>query len=266
MADDPAPPRCDGWGRSASATSTSREALTRARAGRPGTRTARGSASGARTGRSRSCCTPSPTSENVVGFLFGRGTDGARATRRVTGVTNPAPINGSTQRRPVSDDTATTSSSSRRRTTGWGQWPCRRLARPRVEAKRRVVRRHEGGVRTDSHDPPVEAHDDVEDVFAIRVLEEEQNRDDKHEDVDDAAPAVLPGPADTCASEYRCESVLRYAEQPPADQREPLPLPLRVVDLEPCRVVGLLAERERRVAVGGEGAVAVEPDAPRPAQ
>ena len=73
---------------------------------------------------------------------------------------------------------------------------------------------------------------------------------------------VGPGAAD----EHGDDQVLRQREQPPLHEHEPAGERLGVLDLEPRRVVGHVLERERRVLVGAERAVAVEADAPRPAQ
>ena len=64
------------------------------------------------------------------------------------------------------------------------------------------------------------------------------------------------------AGEDAGDAELRDAEQPPPDQREAAAQVLRVVDFEPRRVLGNIAERERRILVGAESAEGVERDAP----
>src|SRR5579875_890849 len=83
------------------------------------------------------------------------------------------------------------------------------LARPRVEPERRVLGRQEDRVGTGPPHPPVQPHDDVEDVAAVRVAEEE------HQHPEDAAEEAARAPALEDAGDH----VLRDAEEPPAEQR-----------------------------------------------
>src|SRR5579862_191933 len=139
-----------------------------------------------------------------------------------------------------------------------------RFRRARVEPERRVQRRHQGGGRADADDPAVRAHDDVEDVPRVAVLEEQQQRRDEDEQPDD--PAAVAAPPEAAARQQARDRELRYADQPPPDQRQPAPLPLRVVDLDPGRVGRHDLQRERRILIGAERRVAVERDAPAPAK
>ena len=74
-----------------------------------------------------------------------------------------------------------------------------------------------------------------------------------------------PTPYATTAGEQRDDQVVRDGEQPPLHQHQAAREVLGVVDVQVCRVVGRLRERERRVAVGAER-VGVVGDAPAPAQ
>src|SRR5436309_1055095 len=62
-----------------------------------------------------------------------------------------------------------------------------------------------------------------------------------------STPIRLGIPQYAIASIMAGDRVLRDAEQPPADHRQPSPLALRVVDLEACRIIGDLSQREGRV-------------------
>src|SRR5215212_3152791 len=59
---------------------------------------------------------------------------------------------------------------------------------------------------------------------------------------------------------------MRQGKQPPFYEYEPAREGLRVLDVEAGWIVGNVLERERRVLVGAQCAVAVEADAPGPAQ
>ena len=143
-----------------------------------------------------------------------------------------------------------------------------------VESERWIGVRHQEDVRRDPHDPAVEAEDEVEEPAGIPRRVQERDCCEQHEDADEPAgippvPAVvlsLAGRGAGAADEDPDQDVLGDCEQPPLHEHEPPREPLRVRDGERRRIVGLLVERERRVAVGTQRAVRVVRDAPGPAQ
>ena len=67
----------------------------------------------------------------------------------------------------------------------------------------------------------------------------------------------------TGADKRADEDVLREGEQP-LDQRQPTIQLLRVLEVQPCRVVGDIGESERRIPVGTQRRIAVKAHPPRP--
>ena len=150
----------------------------------------------------------------------------------------------------------------------------RQVVLARIESERWIGVRHQEDVRRDPHHPAVEADDEVEEPAGIPRREQERDCCEEHEDTDEPAavppvPAVvlsLAGRGAGAADEDPDQDVLGDCEQPPLHEHEPPREPLRVCDGEGRRVVGLLVEREGRVAVGAQRPVRVVRDAPRPAQ
>lgn len=96
------------------------------------------------------------------------------------------------------------------------------------------------------------------------MVDDECDPGDEDEDSDQAGEQrVLGRPDDPgTTAEDAGDQVLRDPSEPRGEKRVPPELFLRVVDLEASRIVRRRAEREGRVAIGAEGAVAVEVDAP----
>ena len=144
-----------------------------------------------------------------------------------------------------------------------------------VEPERRIGVGHQARIRDDPRHPAVEAEDEVEETARIPRHEQKRDRCEEHEGPDEPAPVppvrTVPvlgsaGSGAGAAEEDPQQDVLGDREQPPLHQDEATREPLRVGDVERRRVVGCRVERERRVAVGAEGAVRVVRDAPGPAQ
>src|SRR4029077_1082969 len=114
-------------------------------------------------------------------------------------------------------------------------------------------------------------HADDEVVQAARVAAGEQQRDrgEEHQQADQPAvervalpgvPGGSGGGVGGAAGEDGDDGVLRDGQQPPFDQDQAAGEPFGVGDVHGGGVVRLLAEAERRVAVGSQGAVGVVAD------
>ena len=108
----------------------------------------------------------------------------------------------------------------------------------------------------------------------LRVPTGEQQDDARDENQEaDQAPAggpcrVAVGRVDAgprAAGEHGDDEVLRQRKQPPLDEDQAARERLRILDVQPRRVVRDIGERERRVTIGSEPAVGVEAHAPGPA-
>jgi hypothetical protein len=136
-----------------------------------------------------------------------------------------------------------------------------------VEQEGRVGGCHQCAVGDDADDPAVEPDDVVEEAARIVTVDGERDRGDEDEDADQPGEdRVLRCPDDTgAAAEDAGDQVLRDSGDPGSEQLLTGGLLFGVVDLEASGIVRSRSEREGRVAVGAEGAVAVEVDAPGPA-
>src|SRR6266511_2662050 len=137
-----------------------------------------------------------------------------------------------------------------------------------VEPEWRVRVGHQRGVGGDAEDPAVHAEHELVEGLRVAAGEEQHDAGEEDEQADKASGAPHPIVAEACprrpvaAGKDRDDEVVRQGEQPPLHEHEPAGERLRIVDLEPRRVVGGVLETEGRVLIGAKCAVAVEADAP----
>src|SRR6266702_423164 len=124
------------------------------------------------------------------------------------------------------------------------------------------------GVGVDAENPAVHAEHELVEGLRVAAGEEQHDAGEEDEQADEASGAPHPIVTEACprrpvaAGKDRDDEVVRQGEQPPLDEHEPAGERLRIVDLEPRRVVGDVLETEGRVLIGAKCAVAVEADAP----
>ena len=91
----------------------------------------------------------------------------------------------------------------------------------RVDAERRVLRRHHGGIRAHPQDPAVEPEHEVGDRARVGAVEEQHEHGDEDEDRDQAEarrPGIVRRESGGGAEEEPGDDVLRNPQQPPAQQ------------------------------------------------
>jgi len=145
-----------------------------------------------------------------------------------------------------------------------------------VETEGWVLVSHQCDIDDDAVQPAVDADEQVEEAAWVPTGDQQEQAGEDDDQVEQReaggtrsaeGPAADDGPwvGEQVEREDADDEQVRDGEQPGLDQDQSTGEVLGVVDIEVGRIVGP-GQGERRVAVGTQGGVDVEPDPPIPAQ
>jgi hypothetical protein len=144
---------------------------------------------------------------------------------------------------------------------GSGLWRPLDIAAALIEPEWRVAVGHQRHINQQPVAPPIDSKGQIKKARGITGREQHGDSRDQHSCADQAGSRIGNGAAilhagghDITGADKRADkNVLRKGEQP-LHQRQPTIQLLRILKVQPCRVVGNISESERRIPVGTSAA------------